>query len=276
MYIQSRIWPLISRISRLAFGTYTHTYTYVYIHICIYNLAFGETFPESRVHIHIHILYTYMYIQSRICRLISRISRLAFGTYTHTYTYTYIYIHVCIYNLAFGDSFLESRVHIHIHILYTYMYIQSRIRRLISRISSTHTYTYIYIHICTYNLAFGDSFLETSIRRDLFWNLEILGRCIRRVISRISRFQNDATHCNTLQHTATHNTLQHYSSCHMIMNRPTHRGMSLVTYKGVMSYMTESCHVSTSHVHSWAVHSASHFSNLEIPKKDSPDASLEK
>jgi len=92
----------------------------------------------------------------------------------------WMWCHVMLQPIAFGESFQARE--------YIYVYTISRIRRVMSRISSTYAYTCIYIHTCIYNLAFGDSFLETSIRRVLFWNLEI-----REMTRRMHRPRMDMT-----------------------------------------------------------------------------------
>jgi len=180
----------------------------------------------------------------------------------------WMWCHVMLQPIAFGESFQARE--------YIYVYTISRIRRVMSRISSTYAYTCIYIHTCIYNLAFGDSFLETSIRRVLFWNLEI-----REMTRRMHRPRMDMTRRYVTW-------LSHIWHDSFICDK-THSSMSRSIHYHVTWWVVLQCVVCCSMLQCVAVCCVILESrdsrndspnappkNLEIPKKVSPDASLEK
>jgi len=192
---------------------YVYIYTYIHvrrIYICIYIYIYTHKYMSMHTtDTHIHI-YRYTH------------------TYSYMYIYTYVYIYMCIY-------------------LYIYTYDQDRCHKFVQ---GRNQFFYFFNFLCDLIHAYvvRDSFVWTQqaaaplgqMPKRLLWTAMAGTPSVTNADS--LKVQRIATHCNTLQHTATHavftvwtrsrcQTLHHTSiHCNALQYTATHSKTPSVPY----------------------------------------------
>ena len=155
---------------------------YLYIHICIYIYVYIYAY----IYMYTHRIYLYTYIYEFMY------IHIYIDIYIYMYMYIYyIYIHIYIY--TYINIYIYMCTYIH------YYFIQ------ICHGSMIWTFTGVHIHSTTESNKFSDmSISPKSISLFLQKNLARERKVTRVKHTMIQSSNSWNTHCNTLQHAATH------------------------------------------------------------------------